>query len=190
MARRRIDLLSILSYFLLLFIALIVILHFVFGFQYVVILTDSMEPNINPNDIVITKPVDPDQLRVGDVVMYKITIGNATYRITHRIVEIRTEPDGDHYFVTKGDNREYSDPWRVYPEDIVGRVVLVIPKVGVIWPYIPLIVLFLLLLVIAMLGYELAVALLGGTLRKPKSRKADLLTRRRKKIKFHHYKRR
>ena len=182
--------LSGISYFLLAFIALIVILHFIFGFQYVVILTDSMKPHINPGDLVITKPVDPSQLHVGDVVMYRVTIGTNEYRITHRIVAIKTDPDGNYYFLTKGDNRRYIDPWRVYPDQVVGKVVLVIPKVGMIWPYIPLIVMFLILLVIAMLAYDLAMILLGGALIRPKSRKADLIALRRKKIKVYHYKRR
>jgi|GEM_PF-2585069 len=181
--------LSLISYLLLIFVALIIILHFVFGFQYVVILTDSMKPNINPNDLVITKPVDPSQLHVGDVVMYRITIGNATYMITHRIIAIKHTPDGGYYFLTKGDNRKYRDPWEVYPDQIVGKVVLVIPKVGAIWPYIPLIVLFLFLLVIAMMAYDLAVFLLEGVLIRPKSKKADLLALRRKKIKIYYYKR-
>jgi len=183
------KLLSLISSFLLIFVALIVVLHFVFGFQYAVILTNSMEPHINPNDLVVTKPVDPAQLHVGDIIMYQIKIGNATYRITHRIIAIEHLPNGEYYFITKGDNRKYRDPWKVYPQDVVGKVILVVPKVGVIWPYIPLIVLFLFLLVIAMLAYDLALFLLGGALIRPKSRKADLMALRRKKIKIYHYKR-
>lgn len=65
-ARRR-DILSILTYLFFSLVVLIVVLRFVFGFQYVVILTDSMEPpHINPpNDLVITKPVSRDDIRLG-----------------------------------------------------------------------------------------------------------------------------
>jgi len=189
MRKRHSSILSILSYFLLAFIALIVVLHFVFGFQYVVVLTDSMKPHINPNDLVVTRPVDPAQLHPGDVILYEITLANSTYRITHRIVAIKTDPSGQYYFVTKGDNREYTDPWKVYPDQVIGEAVLVVPKVGIIWPYIPIIVLFLFLFVIVMLAYDLAILLFGGRLIRPKSMKADLLAIRRKKIKVYYYRR-
>lgn len=189
MQKRRFSILSILSYFLLAFIALIVVLHFVFGFQYVVVLTDSMKPHINPDDLVVTRPVDPAQLHPGDVVLYEITLANSTYRITHRIVAIKTDPSGRYYFVTKGDNRKYTDPWKVYPDQVIGKAVLVVPKVGGIWPYIPIIVLFLFLFVIVMLAYDLAILLFGGEPIRQKSMKADLLAIRRKKIKVYYHRR-
>ncbi|ASA78355.1 signal peptidase I [Thermococcus sp. 5-4] len=189
MNAKRPNLLSLLTYLLLGFVALVVVLHFVFGFQYVVILTDSMEPNINPNDLVITMPVSPDELHVGDVVLYRVDIGNTTYKITHRIVGMKTDSSGRLYYVTKGDNRKYTDPWQVYPEQVIGRVILVIPKVGVVWYYTPLIVFGLFLIVIASLAYDLAWLLLEEEPIRPKSRKADLLVLRRKKIKVYHYRR-
>ncbi|AEK73422.1 signal sequence peptidase [Thermococcus sp. 4557] len=189
MVKRRIDVLSLISYFLLFFVVLVVVLHFVFGFQYVVILTDSMEPHINPNDLVVTMPSSPDGLHVGDVILYRVTIGNSTYKITHRIVDVRTDSGGRIYYVTRGDNRDYSDPWRVYPEQVLGRVVLVIPRVGVVWYYTPLIVFGIFLFIIASLAYDLAWLLLEEEPPRSKSRKADLVALRRKKIKVHHYRR-
>ncbi|NJE10865.1 signal peptidase I [Thermococcus sp. MAR1] len=182
------KIISFILYFLLFSVALIVILHFVFGFQYVVILTDSMQPEINPTDLVVTRPVSPDELHVGEVVLYRVEIGNATYKITHRIVGMKTDSSGRFYYVTKGDNRNYTDPWRVYPEQVIGKVALVIPKVGVVWYYTPLIVFGLFLVVIASLAYDLAWLLLEEEPIRPKSRKADLLVLRRKKIKVYHYK--
>ncbi|CAD5245219.1 signal peptidase I [Thermococcus camini] len=188
MNAKRPDLLSLLTYFLFSFVALIVILHFVFGFQYVVILTDSMQPEINPNDLVVTRPVSPDELHVGDVILYRLEIGNSTYKILHRIVEMRVDNNGSVYYLTRGDNRRYIDPWNVYPDQIVGELFLVIPKVGVVWYYTPLIVFGLFLVVIASLAYDLAWLLLEEEPVRPKSRKADLLVLRRKKIKVYHYK--
>ncbi|WP_297508600.1 signal peptidase I [Thermococcus sp.] len=189
MRLRHFDFFSLLSYLLLFLVAGVVVLHFVFGFQYVVILTDSMKPSINPGDLVITKPVDPSELRVGDVILYEVHIGGNTYRITHRIVEIKTDPSGRYYLVTKGDNRKYADPWNVYPEQVLGKVVLVIHTVGVLWYYTPMIVLALFLFVIASLAYDLALELLKEKPPLPKSRKAHLLLIRRKKVKLHYHKR-
>jgi len=178
-------LLTAVSYLVVAFLLLIVVLHFVFGFQYVVILTDSMEPHINPGDLVVTKPVPPSELRVGDVILYELRVGNSTYLIVHRIVAVHNE-SGGLYFITKGDNRRYPDPWRVYPEQVKGRVVLVIPKVGLLWPYLPLIVLFLFLLVIGSIAYEIALILMEREPRRPKWANPYLLAIRRKRLKKHY----
>ncbi|NJE01905.1 MULTISPECIES: signal peptidase I [Thermococcus] len=190
MVKRRIDVLSIISYLLLFFVVLVMALHFVFGFQYVVILTDSMEPHINPNDLVITMPSSPDGLHVGDVILYRVTLGNSTYMITHRIVGMKADPEMRMYYITKGDNRNYTDPWRVYYSQVVGRVVLVIPRVGVVWYYTPLIVFGIFLFIIASLAYDLAWLLLEEEPLRSKSRKADLVALRRKKIKAYYHRRR
>ncbi|NJE30015.1 signal peptidase I [Thermococcus sp. 18S1] len=189
MRKRHLDVLSIISYLLFAFVVVIVVLHFVFGFQYVVILTDSMKPDINPNDLVITKPVSSKDIQIGDVILYRIEIGNSTYQIAHRIVGIKLDPTSGYYYITKGDNRNYTDPWKVYPKQVIGRVVLVIPMIGVIWYYTPLIVLGLFLIVIASLAYDLAWLLLEEEPLRSKSRKADLVALRRKKIKVHYYRR-
>ncbi len=189
MTLRRFDALSILTYSLSAFVILIVVLHFVFGFQYAVILTDSMKPHINPNDIVVIAPTPKEDLRVGDVIMYRVSIGNSTYQIVHRIVDIRTDPTRRAYFVTKGDNRKYTDPWRVYPDMVVGKVILVIPRVGAIWYYVPLIVLILFLLIIGSLAYDIALVILEEEPIRPKAMKADLLAVKRKKIKVYYHRR-
>ncbi|NJD98567.1 signal peptidase I [Thermococcus sp. LS1] len=182
------DILSILTYVLLFVVVLVVVLKFVFGFQYVVILTDSMEPKIHPNDLVITYP--SHDVHVGDIILYRIEIGNSTYRILHRVIEINTDENGQIYYITKGDNRERPDPWVVYPDQVIGKPLLVIPKIGVIWYYTPLIILGLILIFVASLAYDLAWAFLEEPPIRPKSKKADLMVTRRKKIKIHHYRRR
>ena len=181
---------TVVSYVLLFSVILLVVLHFVFGFQYVVILTNSMQPTINPGDLVVTKPVNPDELHVGDIILYEVHLGNATYRITHRIVAIKTDANGRYYFVTKGDNRKYTDPWRVYPEQVIGKVILVIPYVGRVWYYAPIIVLLLFLFIIGSLAYDLALELLEPYPLLSKARKPELLRMRRKKVKVHHYRKR
>ncbi|NJE85353.1 signal peptidase I [Thermococcus sp. CX2] len=176
------------SVFLLLFVLIIVVLKFIFGFQYVVVLTDSMEPTIKPNSLVITYP--SKDIHVGDVILYEVQVGNSTYRILHRVVTINEDSYGRMYYLTKGDNRKRFDSWYVYPDQVIGKPLIVIPKVGVIWYYTPFLVLALLLVVIASLAYDFAWALIEEPLIRPKSKKADLLAIRKKKIKVHHYKRR
>ncbi|MCD6525105.1 MAG: signal peptidase I [Thermococcus sp.] len=158
MVRFRKGIISLVSYFPLFFLVLALILHFVFGFHYVVILTNSMEPHINPGDLVIVRPVE--EVSPGDVVLYRLELQGTEYRIIHRIVEVRTDENGRIYYVTKGDNREYTDPWRVYPSQIIGKPLLVIPYVGRLYYYLPLGVTALILALIALVGYELVKTLL------------------------------
>lgn len=92
----------------------------VFGYHSAVVLTGSMADAINPNDLIITKA--QDQYAVGDIVTYR-TEGAS---VTHRIIE-RT----DSGWITKGDANNTPDG-EIDPSSIVGKVVLIIPRVGAI----------------------------------------------------------
>lgn len=91
----------------------------VFGYSGAVVVSGSMSGAIEINDMVIChreKSYAP-----GDV----ITFESGSSVVTHRIVA-QTE-DG---FVTKGDANNTADLEPVLPEQVIGRVVLVIPKIG------------------------------------------------------------
>lgn len=90
------------------------------GIRCAVVLTGSMEPTIHVNDMVIVHK-QPDY-RIGDIVMY--SDGRAT--VTHRIVAIN--PKG---YVTRGDANNTPDS-PIPLEQIIGRVVLVIPQIGIL----------------------------------------------------------
>lgn len=84
----------------------------------------SMEPALAVGDVVFTREVAPEALRVGDVIRYR----NGQAAIMHRIVEIdsgRKSP----VFITKGDNNNVADN-PVLAQQIEGKVVFTIPKAG------------------------------------------------------------
>ncbi len=87
-----------------------------------VILTGSMEPAIRPGDVAILRKVDSSELRVGDVIQY----WRGDLFTVHRIIHI--EPTGE--FQTKGDNNNAPDPGLVKPEQVRGKLVAVVPRVG------------------------------------------------------------
>ncbi len=93
-----------------------------FGYSFLVIATGSMSGAIEAGDVVIVK--DTGDYETGDIVTYLPPGENVT--VTHRI--IRTE--GSRYY-TKGDANLSEDPEPVYIRQIVGEVVLTIPKVGI-----------------------------------------------------------
>ncbi len=86
----------------------------------------SMEPTIDAGDMVLTRA--QADYSIGDVVVYKIPEGGAGsgVMIIHRIVG-GSPTDG---FVTAGDNRDFSDPWRPRTTDIIGLHWRTIPKGG------------------------------------------------------------
>ncbi len=97
-----------------------------------VILTQSMEPTINPGDIVIDYTPKDRNYDVGDVITYIAVDGfHAGSTITHRIIEI-VDQEGQRLYRTKGDSNNTADFSLVAPENIVGRTILKIPRAGYI----------------------------------------------------------
>lgn len=95
-----------------------------FGYKSYVIKTNSMEPTINVNDVVITKQVKQEKINVGDVITF-LQDGEV---ITHRITKI---DDGDQIqYTTKGDNNNIEDTFKIAYENIEGKHILTIPYLG------------------------------------------------------------
>jgi signal peptidase I len=89
-----------------------------------VVQSGSMEPAIMTGDLIIIKPdISYTQHQV-------VTFNDRRKRVvTHRIVDIKHE-DGDFGFVTKGDANPAEDFEEIGINQIIGRVVLTIPKLG------------------------------------------------------------
>ena len=99
----------------------------IFGYKAYIVLTGSMKPTLNPNDIVIVKKPNKKDIKNGDIVTY--TIGNNSSTVTHRIIEI-VEQDGEKYYKTKGDNNNSEDSDLIKYEDIQGKLCFKISKIG------------------------------------------------------------
>ena len=97
-----------------------------------VVLTGSMLPDIQVYDVVVTKKIDASDLKVGDV----ITFASADTRflnttITHRIIKKNYDAETKSYaFQTKGDNNNVADSALVPQNNIYGKVILKVPKLG------------------------------------------------------------
>ena len=101
------------------------------------IVSPSMVPSINVLDVVVTMRVNnPEDLKKGDI----ITFNSTDYRysgvlVTHRIVDIEKTSSGEYLFTTKGDNNNTPDSSRISFNEIYGRVLFRIPKIGYIQYY-------------------------------------------------------
>lgn len=81
----------------------------------------SMEPSIMTGDIIIVK--SSFQYLKNDVVTFE---DYQQRRVTHRIVDIQNNNN----ITTKGDANRSSDSENITVKQIIGKVILVIPKLG------------------------------------------------------------
>ncbi|MCL6636245.1 MAG: signal peptidase I [Peptococcaceae bacterium] len=97
----------------------------IFPFYPSVILSGSMQPGIKKGDIVLMKKVAGEEVRPGDIIQFR----QERIYITHRVIGVK-ESKGVKAYQTKGDANKVPDPDPVYPQQVKGRVVCVIPKIG------------------------------------------------------------
>ncbi|MBF0671097.1 MAG: signal peptidase I [Salinibacterium sp.] len=95
------------------------------------VLTSSMEPSLPPGTLVIVKPAEASDIRVGEVMTYQLESGKAVY-VTHRVTEKSTSSNGEVTFTTKGDNNDVEDPAAVQEVQILGEVWYSVPWIGYI----------------------------------------------------------
>lgn len=89
------------------------------GYLPMIVLTDSMYPNIKSGDLVICHTVDASEVKTDDVISFFDPAGNGTSVVTHRVVEI-VEENGSLFFRTRGDNNNVEDKDLVPSENLVG----------------------------------------------------------------------
>lgn len=91
------------------------------GIKTYIIVSGSMEPNLQIGDIAVVKEVPKEELKVGDIISFR----QGQSVITHRINEILEDT-----YITKGDNNNTTDDEPITYEQIEGKVEKMIPIVG------------------------------------------------------------
>lgn len=94
------------------------------GVKTYVIISGSMEPNIEIGDIVVGKA--EENLDIGDVISYR----KGQSVITHRITQINKNENGEIEYRTQGDNNNVEDEESIKPSNIEGKVIKIVPKLG------------------------------------------------------------
>lgn len=84
-----------------------------------IVLTDSMYPEIKSGDLIICHTADAEQIAVGDVIAFFDPAGNGTSVVTHRVIEI-TQEDGALAWRTQGDANNVADSALVPAKNLVG----------------------------------------------------------------------
>ena len=140
----------------------------IMGYSVFRVMTGSMEPTIPANALIVTHAVDPEEIRVGDVISYfskDPTLNGAVN--THRVVEIQEE-GGTLVFQTRGDANNADALYPPTADQVIGKVVVSSYGLGVVLRLIsnpliffPLILLPLVILIIMNLvhTYRMAAAI-------------------------------
>lgn len=117
------------------------IILFAIGYRPAVVLTPSMRPTIIPGSLVLVKSVDTDTIKEGDVIMFWPTSEGESGKsdeisVTHRVVKVVVLSDGKRQFITKGDNNSSNDTAPIPESQVIGKIGMVIPYVGVVFLFI------------------------------------------------------
>jgi len=106
----------------------LLVVFFSFGYlgvQPTVIYSGSMRPSIDVGDIVILSDVPVDSIEEGDVIQFR----SGTIPTIHRVYEVH-ESEGSILFITKGDANDKPDSDPVVADQITGKAIFTIPKIG------------------------------------------------------------
>ncbi|MDD3187246.1 MAG: signal peptidase I [Bacilli bacterium] len=94
-----------------------------FNYRMFTVISGSMEPKYSIGDVLISKEIAPEDIKVGDTVSYLGTKGDFAGKvITHQVVEISQNADGEYVYITKGLANLVADP-SVKESQIYGVVI-------------------------------------------------------------------
>jgi len=109
------------------FFTVVLLMPTVFLGSLAIVRSSSMEPAMPAGALALLVPVDPQKVKIGDIIAFDPT-WDPDVTVSHRVIDIRR--DGQLLFDTKGDATEESDPYYVPAERVHGRVVFSVPYLG------------------------------------------------------------
>lgn len=90
------------------------------GITPMIVLTDSMYPKIQSGDLIFCHTEDAEKIRVGDVISFFDPAGDGSSVVTHRVVKITEDENGNPVWRTKGDANNSEDQAVVPAKNLVG----------------------------------------------------------------------
>ncbi len=102
-----------------------------FGYRFYYVLTGSMEPEIKEGSLIVAKEVPFEELKIGHIISFISRDPDIEGMInSHEIYSIETNDEGITEITTKGTANPEPDKYKVYEEDIKGRVVFTSYPIG------------------------------------------------------------
>ena len=88
------------------------------------VITGSMEPSISVGELIMTDNINIEEVKVGDVVCFHLRASNMYGAvITHRVVDVFFDEDGQVRLTTRGDANLSIDAEFVTSENFIGKMV-------------------------------------------------------------------
>ena len=119
------EVVYIMTLAILLFSALFMVPR-LFGITPYIVQSGSMEPLIQTGAVAFIDERNTSNVSVGDIVTFEIGNEDTTVLVTHRVVK----RNSDGTLTTTGDANDAIDIISITPNQIVGKYVMSIPKVG------------------------------------------------------------
>lgn len=92
------------------------------GYRLFTVATGSMEPKYQIGDVLISQEIDPNEIQVGDDIVYKGKEGSFKGKVvTHQVVSIREE-NGEKKITTKGIANIEEDP-EIDDSQVYGKII-------------------------------------------------------------------
>lgn len=98
--------------------------------------SSSMQPGIGAGSLIVTRPVAPEDIEVGDIITVQLESGKAAY-VTHRVTHRFPTIGGDLRFETQGDANDSPDADLRRPEQVRGRLWYTVPYLGYVSTIVP-----------------------------------------------------
>ncbi len=93
------------------------------GYRIFAVATGSMVPKYEVGDVLISKEIEPSEIKVGDTVVYKGEVGGFKDKfVTHQIQSINKQEDGTYKFITKGISNIEADP-EISETQVYGKII-------------------------------------------------------------------
>ncbi|MFC1988933.1 signal peptidase I [Chloroflexota bacterium] len=97
------------------------------GWHVNAVLSGSMEPKIKVGALVVTRPIEPEEVVVGDIITF-LPVSVGENMITHRVIGIGYS--SSLFFETKGDANNKPDPFSVPAQNLIGKICFIAPYWG------------------------------------------------------------
>lgn len=102
------------------------------GFRMFSVATGSMIPVYEVGDVLISKEIDGEDINVGDDLIYQGKKGSFAGKIvTHRVISIEKQEDGNYKIITQGVANNAADP-EINQTQVYGKVICNVKILGLI----------------------------------------------------------
>ena len=94
-----------------------------FGYSMFRVISGSMEPELPVGSMIVVKRVEPEEVKVGDIITFFSTDPTLRGGVnTHRVVDIDNS-GMDILFMTKGDANQFMDEYGAVGSNLIGVVI-------------------------------------------------------------------